>query len=87
MARPRGSTGTKQLSIEEQQHIRTLYYDAGMKLNAITRVTGYSRSQIKEQFKLMMQLLDKDLDDQEFSLLNKRRNLFDLYVLQEKIEE
>ena len=35
----------------------------------------------------MMQLLDKDLDDQEFSLLNKRRNLFDLYVLQEKIEE
>jgi len=46
MARPKGSTGTRQLTVEERQRVRTLYYDAKLPRIEIKTITGYTTAQI-----------------------------------------
>jgi len=47
MARPKGSTGTKQLSTEERQRIRTLYFDGYLSQSLIQERTGFTKAQIQ----------------------------------------
>lgn len=47
MARPKGSTGRSQLTTEQRQRVRTLFFDARMSKTEIVRVTGYSANQIR----------------------------------------
>jgi hypothetical protein len=47
MARPKGSTGTKQLTTEERQRVRTLYFDGYLSQALIKERTGYTAAQIR----------------------------------------
>ncbi|KAK4160867.1 hypothetical protein QBC43DRAFT_185466, partial [Cladorrhinum sp. PSN259] len=47
MARPKGSTGRKQLTFEERLRVRTLYNDAKMNPKEITAITGFSPDQVR----------------------------------------
>lgn len=47
MARPRGSTGRKQLTTEQRQRIRTLHFDARMTNGEIASITGATPDQIR----------------------------------------
>ncbi|KAK3935371.1 hypothetical protein QBC46DRAFT_271925, partial [Diplogelasinospora grovesii] len=47
MARPQGSSGTKQLTTEERQRVRTLYFDASKSQAEIYSITGYTKAQIR----------------------------------------
>lgn len=47
MARPKGSSGTKQLTTAERQRIRTLYFDGNCSQAFIHERTGYSKHQIR----------------------------------------
>ncbi|KAK4033348.1 hypothetical protein C8A01DRAFT_19683, partial [Parachaetomium inaequale] len=47
MARPQGSSGTKQLTTEQRQRVRTLYFDAALSQADIHRITGYTKAQIR----------------------------------------
>ncbi|KAH6856317.1 hypothetical protein B0I37DRAFT_73389 [Chaetomium sp. MPI-CAGE-AT-0009] len=47
MARPQGSSGTKQLTTEQRQRVRTLYFDATLSQADIHRITGYTKAQIR----------------------------------------
>jgi hypothetical protein len=40
MPRPKGSTGTPQLTFEERQRVRTLYFDAKMSRAKIIETTN-----------------------------------------------
>lgn len=45
--RPRGSTGRKQLTTEQRQRIRTLYFDAHFSQARIASITGASPDQVR----------------------------------------
>ncbi|KAL2255380.1 hypothetical protein VTK26DRAFT_3488 [Humicola hyalothermophila] len=47
MARPKGSTGRRQLITEERIRIRALYYEGGLSQIQIRISTGFSRDQIR----------------------------------------
>ncbi|KAM7205713.1 hypothetical protein V8F33_001039, partial [Rhypophila sp. PSN 637] len=47
MARPQGSGGTKQLTTEERQRVRVLYFDANKSQSEIYSITGYTKAQIR----------------------------------------
>lgn len=47
MARPQGSSGTKQLTTEERQRVRVLYFDASKSQAEIHSITGYTKAQIR----------------------------------------
>lgn len=47
MARPRGSSGTKQLTTEQRQRVRVLYFDALKSQAEICRITGYTDAQVR----------------------------------------
>jgi hypothetical protein len=47
MPRPQGTSGTRQLTVEERQRIRTLSIDAKLTRSEIMEMTGYTASQIR----------------------------------------
>lgn len=47
MARPKGSSGTKQLTTEQRQRVRTLHFDAHLSQAQIYQITGYTKAQIR----------------------------------------
>ncbi|KAK4039017.1 hypothetical protein C8A01DRAFT_16953, partial [Parachaetomium inaequale] len=47
MARPKGSTGTKQLTTEQRQCVRTLHFDAHKSPAELCRITGYTKAQVQ----------------------------------------
>jgi hypothetical protein len=47
MGRPQGSSGTKQLTTDQRQRVRTLYFDAALSQANIQRITGYTKAQIR----------------------------------------
>jgi transposase len=47
MARPQGTIGCRQLSVEARQRIRTLYFDAHLNRCEIARITGATKAQIR----------------------------------------
>ncbi len=47
MARPKGSAGTKQLTTEERQRVRTLYFDGQLSQALIKERTGFTAAQIR----------------------------------------
>ncbi|KAK1762848.1 hypothetical protein QBC33DRAFT_551202 [Phialemonium atrogriseum] len=47
MGRPKGTSGTKQLTTEQRQRVRTLYYDAQFNPARIHTITGYTKHQIR----------------------------------------
>lgn len=46
MGRPKGK-GTKHLTVDERQRVRTLYYDAHLSPARIVEITGYSKFQVR----------------------------------------
>ncbi|KAK0709043.1 hypothetical protein B0T26DRAFT_784693 [Lasiosphaeria miniovina] len=57
MARPQGSSGTKQLATEERQRIRVLYFDASKSEAEIHSITGYTKPRSGLLYALTMPLL------------------------------
>ena len=47
MARPRGSTGTKQLTVDQRIRVRTLFFDAHLTKTQIYATTGFSFDQVR----------------------------------------
>ena len=47
MARPRGSTGVKQLTPYEYHRVRTLFFDGKFNRSEIHTITGYTKDQIR----------------------------------------
>ncbi|KAM7202257.1 hypothetical protein V8F33_002974 [Rhypophila sp. PSN 637] len=47
MARPKGTTGMKQLTEAEYLRIRTLSFDSNLSIPRIREITGYSKAQIR----------------------------------------
>ena len=47
MARPKGSSGTRQLTEKQRDRIRTLYYDGNHSRAEIKSITGFTSSQIR----------------------------------------
>jgi hypothetical protein len=51
MPRPKGSTGTRHLTVDKRQRVRTLYFNAHMSKPEIKRRTGYTKDQIRHALK------------------------------------
>ncbi|KAM7182735.1 hypothetical protein V8F33_014059, partial [Rhypophila sp. PSN 637] len=47
MARPKESSGTKQLTTEERHRVRVLYFDANKSKAEIHDITKYTKAQIR----------------------------------------
>ncbi|KAK4180177.1 hypothetical protein QBC36DRAFT_146589, partial [Triangularia setosa] len=47
MPRPVGSTGRRQLTVDERQRVRTLYFDGRLSQPKIQETTGYTKDQIR----------------------------------------
>jgi hypothetical protein len=47
MARPKGTTGVKQLTVEDRQRVRTLYFDGQKLQSQIRQITSYTKAQIR----------------------------------------
>ena len=47
MARPKGSSGTRQLTEKQRDRIRTLYYNGNHSRAEIKSITGFIPSQIR----------------------------------------
>ena len=51
MGRPKGSSGTKQLTEEQRARVRHLFYDAGVSQPDILAMTGFTKDQVRGAIK------------------------------------